>query len=81
MSEEYVDPPNLVSLVFSLILRDIPLDMLTSWADLRLTACRGYELLPHSSIHSLPQRRLDGSRFVTESLSWRQERGNLGWHC
>jgi|SRR6266403_1901930 len=36
MSEGYVDTPILVSLVFSLILlRDTPLDMLTSWADLR----------------------------------------------
>ena len=35
MSEEYVHSPILVSLVFSLILRDTPLDMLTSLADLR----------------------------------------------
>ena len=35
MSEEYVDPPILVSLVFSLILRHTPPDMSTSWADLR----------------------------------------------
>jgi hypothetical protein len=35
MSKEYVDPPILVSLVFSLILRDTPPDMSTFWADLR----------------------------------------------
>jgi hypothetical protein len=35
MSEEYVGSPILVSLVFSLILCDTPLDMLTSLADLR----------------------------------------------
>jgi hypothetical protein len=35
MSEAYVDPPILVSLVFFLILRHTPPDMSTSWADLR----------------------------------------------
>ena len=35
MSEGYVHPPILASLVFSLILRDTPPDMLTSLADLR----------------------------------------------